>query len=211
MPGMLVSICGNEGSGKSTLIPWLAEELRSYDRYVVETREPGGTPMAEKIREILLWNEDEVMHPDTELLLVYAARSQHYRNLIIPVIENDGILISDRFNDSSRALQGFGRGMSQERIKIISDFVLDGFLPKLTILLDLPVELGASRAAARGKLDRFEKEGVEFFTNVRKGFLQMAKEEPARFRVIDASVSLEEVKDQVRRIIPEILSLHRPT
>lgn len=208
MAGVAVAWSGNEGSGKSTTIHWLAEELRLLGCEVVVSREPGGTPLAERIRDVLLWSEEEMMHQDTELLLMYASRAQHYNNLVLPALKANKIVLLDRWECSSFALQGAGRGMPRERIQAISKFVLDGYVPDLTILLDLPVEVGASRASARGRLDRFEKEGRDFFERVRLEFLDQAATYPERYRTIDASLSLDEVKAQIKRLIPEILALH---
>lgn len=210
MKGVLVSCEGVEGAGKSSTLRHLAKYLRFLGADVVVTREPGGTPLAEEIRKALLWgqNDNEVMHPDTELLLVYASRAQHYRTLVKPALDNCRIVLTDRWADSSRCLQSATGSVPLERWHIINDYVLDGFKPDLTLLFDLPVSVGASRAKKRGKLDYFEKKGPEFHERVRAGFLEIAREEPDRFRLIDADKPRKNVREQVKALIPEILRLH---
>ena len=206
----MVSLEGIEGSTKSTQIKHLADELMSLGIDVVVTREPGGTPLAEEKRKALLWgqHDDEAMHPDTELLLVYASRAQHFRTLIEPSLARGCVTLVDRFHHSSKALQHFGSGIPLDRWNTINDFVLDGFEPDLTLLLDVPVSVGAERAKKRGKLDYFEKKGPAFHERVRAGYLAMAMENPNRFRMIDANQTEDNVREQVRALIPEILRLH---
>lgn len=207
----MVSFEGGEGAGKSSTLRHLARYLRFFGADVVVTREPGGTPLAEEIRKALLWgqSDSEVMHPDTELLLVYASRAQHYRTLVKPALENCRVVLTDRWGDSSRILQSFAGGMPLERWNIINDYVLDGFKPDLTLLFDLPVSVGAARAKKRGELDHFEKKGPAFHERVRAGYLELAKEDPARFRMIDATQPRKNVREQVKAMIPEILRLHQ--
>lgn len=210
MKGILITLEGIEGAGKSLICKGLLSDINSLGLDVVVSREPGGTPLAEEIRKVLLWGQSdtEVMHPDTELLLVYASRAQHYQTLVKPALDRQAICLLDRFQDSAFAMQGHGSGMPEDRISTINDFVLGGFKPDLTLLFDLPVSVGASRIKSREKLDFFEKKGPEFHERVRAGYLEMAKREPGRFRLIDASQSEECVREQVRAIIPEILRLH---
>lgn len=210
MKGVLVSFEGGEATGKSSRIRELGDYLLALGLEVVVTREPGGTPLAEEIRRALLWgqNDNETMHPDTELLLVYASRAQHYRNLIEPALARGAICLTDRFADSSRMLQSYAGGIPLERWRTINDFVLEGFKPNMTLLFDLPVSVSATRATKRGKLDFFEKKGSEFHEKVREGYLRMASQEPDRFRLIDASQSEDQVRDQVISHVPEIIRLH---
>lgn len=211
MKGILLNCEGIEGAGKSSVIKHLARYLRFFGVDVVVTREPGGTPLAEEIRKALLWGQtdNEVMHPDTELLLVYASRAQHYRTLVKPALERGCLVLTDRWADSSRCLQSEAGVVPLDRWNIINDYVLDGFKPDMTLLFDLPVSVGAARAKNRGKLDYFEKKGPEFHERVRAGYLQIAKEEPGRFRMIDADRPRKHVREQVKALIPEILRLYR--
>lgn len=211
MKGILINCEGIEGGGKSSQIKHLARYLRFMGVDVLVTREPGGTPLAEEIRKALLWgqNDTEIMHPDTEILLVYASRAQHFRTLVKPALERGCVVLTDRWADSSLCLQVHGGGIPRERWDIINDYVLDGFKPDLTLLFDLPVSVGAGRAKKRGKLDYFEKKGPDFHERVRAGYLEMASKEPERFRMIDANQPRKNVREQVKAMIPEILRLHQ--
>jgi len=160
--GLFITLEGPEGAGKSTNREYLAERLRAAGIEVVLTREPGGTPLAERIREVLLAPVDEVMNPDTELLLVFAARAQHLAEVIRPALARGAVVLCDRFTDSTYAYQGGGRGLSLERIAALETFVQGDLRPDLTLIFDLPVEVGLARASARGRLDRFELEGRTF-------------------------------------------------
>lgn len=211
MKGVLLSFEGSDGAGKTRAIKGLARYLRLLGIDVVVTREPGGTPLAEEIRRALLWgqSDDETMHPDTELLLVYASRAQHYRSLIQPALAENRLVLTDRWADSSKILQCKAGGTPFDRWSIINDYVLGDFKPDLTFLFDLPVSVGQARATKRGKLDYFEKKGTAYYERVREGYLELAMEEPERFRVIDANQTRKVVRDQIRALIPEILRLHR--
>jgi dTMP kinase len=171
---LFITLEGPEGAGKSTNREYLAERLRAAGIEVVLTREPGGTPLAERIREVLLAPVDEVMNPDTELLLVFAARAQHLAEVIRPALARGAVVLCDRFTDSTYAYQGGGRGLSLERIATLETFVQGDLRPDLTLIFDLPVEVGLARASARGRLDRFELEGRTFFDAVRSAFLTRA-------------------------------------
>ncbi|MNP35365.1 Thymidylate kinase [compost metagenome] len=176
---------------------------------MVLTREPGGTPLAERIRELLLAPSDEPMNADTELLLVFAARAQHLAQVIHPALARGAVVLCDRFTDATYAYQGGGRGLSQERIATLETFVQGQLRPDLTLVFDLPVEVGLARASARGRLDRFEQEGRVFFDAVRNAYLARASAQPARYRLIDAALPLAQVQQSLDKLLPEILELSR--
>lgn len=205
MSGLFITLEGPEGAGKSTNREYLAERLREQGIEVVLSREPGGTPLAERIRELLLAPSDEIMDSDTELLLVFAARAQHLAQVIRPALARGAVVLCDRFTDATYAYQGGGRGLSEARIAELERFVQGELRPNLTLVFDLPVEIGLSRAAARGRLDRFEQEGRAFFDAVRHTYLQRAQAAPARYRVLDAAQSLEAVQRAIDALLPEIL------
>ncbi len=209
MTGLFITLEGPEGAGKSTNREYLAERLRNAGIDVVLTREPGGTPLAERIRELLLAPSDEAMCADTELLLVFAARAQHLAEVIRPALARGAVVLCDRVTDATYASQGGGRGLSQERIACLETFVHGSLRPDLTLIFDLPIEVGMARASARGRLDRFEQEGRTFFDAVRSTYLKRAEAEPARYRLVDAAQSLENVQLQLDALLPELLDLHR--
>lgn len=205
MKGLFVTLEGPEGAGKSTNREYLAERLRACGVDVVLTREPGGTPLAERIRELLLTPADEPMAVDTELLLVFAARAQHLAQVIRPALERGAVVLCDRFTDATYAYQGGGRGLSIARIAQLEAFVQGELRPDLTLIFDLPVEVGLARAAARGRLDRFEQEGLRFFESVRRAYLERAKAAPSRYRIIDAGQPLNVVQQDVQALIPDLM------
>ena len=204
--GLFITIEGIEGVGKSTNLDVLVSTLQAAGIRVEVTREPGGTPLAEDIRDLLVRQSDEPMPEIAELLLVFAARSLHVNNVIIPALEAGTWVVSDRFTDSSRAYQGGGRGIPMETINRLADWVHGDVRPDLTILLDAPVDIGMQRAGRRGKLDRFEEERQDFFQRVRACYLQLAEEEPDRFVVVDTTGPLEAVKQQVAAIGEQIIN-----
>ncbi|WP_043310027.1 dTMP kinase [Pseudomonas sp. ML96] len=209
MSGLFITLEGPEGAGKSTNREYLAARLREQGVEVVLSREPGGTPLAERIRELLLAPSDETMDSDTELLLVFAARAQHLAQVIRPALARGAVVLCDRFTDATYAYQGGGRGLGEARIAELERFVQGELRPDLTLVFDLPVEIGLSRAAARGRLDRFEQEGRGFFEAVRQTYLQRAAAAPARYRVLDAAQSLESVQRSIDVLLPEILERFR--
>ena len=209
MTGLFITLEGPEGAGKSTNREYLAARLRAEGIDVVLTREPGGTPLAERIRDLLLAPSDESMHADTELLLVFAARAQHLAQVIRPALARGAVVLCDRFTDATYAYQGGGRGLSHERIATLEDFVQGQLRPDLTLVFDLPVEIGLARASARGQLDRFEQEGRAFFEAVRDTYLNRAKAAPGRYRLVDAALSLSEVQQSLDALLPELLELYR--
>lgn len=205
MSGLFITLEGPEGAGKSTNREYLAEGLRTGGREVVLTREPGGTPLAERIRELLLAPSSEPMAVDTELLLVFAARAQHLAGVIRPALARGAVVLCDRFTDASYAYQGGGRGVPEARIASLENFVQGDLRPDLTLVFDLPVEVGLARAAARGRLDRFEQEGRAFFEAVRQAYLRRAASDPARYRVVDAGRPLAEVQRSLDALLPQLL------
>lgn len=184
---MFISFEGTEGVGKTTLIRRLFEYFQRQGKDVVLTREPGGTPLAEQIRSLLLSvNHDEKMSNDTELLLMYAARAQHIEAVILPALGAGKIVLCDRFIDSSFAYQCAGRGLSRDKLQLLNEnFVAQ--MPDLTFWLDAPIELGMTRARERGALDRFEQEKVTFFESVRSGFAEIHARDPERMKRLDAT------------------------
>lgn len=209
MSGLFITLEGPEGAGKSTNRDYLAERLESAGCEVLLTREPGGTPLAERIRELLLEPSAEPMAADTELLLVFAARAQHLAQIIRPALAAGQVVLCDRFTDATYAYQGGGRGLSQERIALLENFVQDSLRPDLTLVFDLPVEIGLARAAARGRLDRFEQEAQGFFEAVRQTYLARARLVPERYRLLDAAQPLGAVQAQLDRLLPELLERAR--
>ena len=209
MTGLFITLEGPEGAGKSTNREYLAERLREQGIDVLLTREPGGTPLAERIRELLLDPSDESMAADTELLLVFAARAQHLQQVIRPALARGCVVLCDRFTDATYAYQGGGRGLSVERIAQLEQFVQGELHPDLTLIFDLPVEIGLARAAARGRLDRFEQEGRGFFEAVREAYLQRAAQAPQRYRVLDAGQSLAQVQADIDILLPSLLEACR--
>ncbi|WP_217476856.1 dTMP kinase [Stutzerimonas stutzeri] len=205
MTGLFISLEGPEGAGKSTNRDYLAQRLREHGLDVVLTREPGGTPLAERIRELLLTPASEPMCSDTELLLVFAARAQHLAQVIRPALARGALVLCDRFTDATYAYQGGGRGLAFQRIEQLEQFVQGEMRPDLTLIFDLPVEVGLARAAARGRLDRFEQEGLEFFEAVRNAYLERARQVPQRYRIIDAGQSLTAVQADLDGLLHEIL------
>jgi len=205
--GRLITLEGIEGAGKSSHMQFIAEKLQQTGKEILLTREPGGTDLGEGIRALLLTKNEEVMFEDTELLLMFAARAQHVQQLILPAMAEGKMVICDRFTDSSYAYQGGGRGISIERIRQLEAWLfsvgLSGFKPDLTLLLDLSVETGLSRARTRGEADRFEIETVNFFQNARDTFLSIAQNEPDRVKVIDAEQQLETVQSSILEVLVE--------
>jgi dTMP kinase len=203
--GKFITIEGIEGVGKSTNIDYLAGIIEANGYPVMKTREPGGTPIAERIRNILKEHGDEPLPDVAELLLMFAARSINVNNAIQPALSNGTWVISDRFTDSTRAYQGGGRGFPRDSIEWLAAFVHGDLQPDLTILLDAPVEIAMQRADRRGDPDRFEVERAEFFDRIRQSYLQLAESEPGRFVVVDCSLDLEAVQAAISEIAAALL------
>jgi dTMP kinase len=203
--GLFVTLEGGEGAGKTTCIPYVQALLEKPGREVLLTREPGGTELGERIRELLLTPGQGEIHENTELLLMFAARAQHLQTVILPAIEQGKIVLCDRFTDATYAYQGGGRQISNERIAVLEQWVQQGRQPDMTILFDIPVDQGLARANQRSDPDRFEQEDIDFFERVRQAYLAAAKAQPQRIKVIDASRSLDEVKQQLDDVIAAFL------
>lgn len=198
--GKFISIDGVEGAGKSTQIDFIRQYLKDKGINVVLTREPGGTEIGEKIRALLL-NADASMHAQTELLLMFAARNEHIHSKILPVLEQGDWVLSDRFMDASYAYQGGGRGLDIERIAQLEGWVLQGFTPDMTLLLDVPVEIGMQRVESRGEKDRIEQENIDFFNRVREAYITRSEQYPQRIKCIDASQSADNTSSQIQAIL----------
>ena len=201
MRGRFITIEGGEGAGKSTMMSRVANWLESTGHRVVRTREPGGTDLAEKLREILLDRNNISLSDRAELLLVFAARAQHLDELIRPALARGDWVLCDRFTDATWAYQGGGRGLPRDEIASLETLVHGDLQPDLTLLLDLPVELGMKRAARRSQADRFEQESALFFKQVRDAYLERAEAAPERFAVIDASRNMDEVWSQIDSVL----------
>lgn len=196
-----ITLEGGEGAGKSTSLAFIRRYFEEKQLPLRVTREPGGTPLAEEIRELLLQKREESVAPDAELLLIFAARAQHIAETIRPALQRGDWVLCDRFTDATYAYQGGGRGLSLARIAELESLVQGELRPGITLLLDLPVAQGMARAAARSEKDRFESEQQEFFERVRQAYRDRAVADPQRFRVIDASRSLPEVEASIRQVL----------
>ncbi|QAB14902.1 dTMP kinase [Hydrogenovibrio thermophilus] len=210
-PGQFITLEGTEGAGKSTNLMFIEQWLRDRDIDVVVTREPGGTAIGEAVRHILLDKQYGEMTPDTELLLMFAARNQHLQEKILPALAAGQWVISDRFTDATYAYQGGARGLPFKRIAEIEQWVQKGRFPDRTFVFDLPIEEGMKRVAARAELsgqhiDRFEQEKIDFFEKVRATYLIRAEEAPERYTVLDAQQPLEAVQAQLQAALMSMVS-----
>jgi dTMP kinase len=201
--GRFITVEGIEGVGKSTNLGFVANELRRAGHAVVETREPGGTGLGERIRELLLSPESRI-EPLTELLLMFAARAAHIDEIIRPALSSGKWVVCDRFTDASHAYQGGGRGLPSDAIETLARLVQGEVHPDLTLLLDAPLAISAERQAGRGRRDRFEQESAEFYQRVRKAYLELAAREPGRIRLINAARPLREVQEDIRQALAEL-------
>ncbi len=204
MQGKFLTIEGTEGVGKSTNLSFIKDRLESHGVEVIMTREPGGTPLAEELREILLANRGEAFDATAELLIIFAARAQHLNTVIRPALERGLWVLSDRFTDATYAYQGYGRGLSLDNISQLELLVQNKLHPDSTFILDIDVKLGLERASQRAELDRFENEKIAFFENVRKGYLDRVKANPARYHVINAGQSLVSVQAEIARVVDSL-------
>ncbi len=204
--GLFITLEGIEGAGKSTVARWVCEWLGQHAIRAILTREPGGTPLAERVRQIVLERGEERLSAVTETLLMFAARGIHLENLIRPALARGDCIVCDRFTDATRAYQGGGRGVDPAWIEALTGEVHGGLQPDCTLLLDLPVPTGLERARSRrtGAADRFEAEAQAFFERVRAAYLELARREPHRVRVIDASVPIEDVQRQVAAVLEQL-------
>ncbi|MBF5038068.1 dTMP kinase [Methylophilus sp. 13] len=198
MAGLFITLEGMDGAGKSTHIPIILELLQATGREVVSTREPGGTALGEELRALLLHRE---MHVETESLLMFAARAEHLQQVILPALQRDAIVLSDRFTDASYAYQCGARGLAMEKMQQLEQWVLGDLQPDLTLLFDVPVEVSLQRLAGARTPDKFEAQGAAFFERLRAQYLARAAQYPQRFRVIDANRPLLDVQQSVVEII----------
>jgi dTMP kinase len=201
--GTFITVEGGEGAGKTTMMDRMVEWLAARGRTVVRTREPGGTELAEKLREILLDKKTVGLSGQAELLLMFAARAQHLAELIRPALERGDTVLCDRFTDATWAYQGGGRGLPLDDIGALEALVHGDLQPDLTVLLDIPVAQGLRRASHRGETDRFEEESTGFFERVRRAYLARAAAAPERFAIVDASAGLEDVWAQVENVLQQ--------
>ena len=207
--GLFITIEGGEGVGKSTNIDFIAQRLKRQGISFILTREPGGTPLAEDIRQLLLTPGDEGVAENTELLLMFAARAQHIAEVIEPALAKGQWVVCDRFTDATFAYQGGGRGIPMTKIADLEQWVQGDLRPDFTVLLDASVEVGMSRASKRGALDRFEQEQKNFFESVRAAYLSLAEQYPDRYRVIDAAQALAQVQESLVTVIDEMIAAGR--
>lgn len=202
--GRFITLEGIEGVGKSSHVQALAEALRRQGRQVLATREPGGTPVADRIRALLLDPDGDAPAPDTELLMVFAARCEHLATRVRPALEHGQWVVCDRFTDATYAYQGGGRGIPRERIAALEDWVQGPLRPDRTVLLDAPVETALRRAQGRAPADRFERETAAFFERARAAYLERAAAEPERIRVVDATRAIEDVRADVCAAVDDL-------
>jgi len=200
MPGLFITLEGIDVAGKSTHLEWLVKYFNSRNRPALATREPGGTPLGDAVRTLLLRSEHPI-HPETEALLLFAARREHLVRVVVPTLAEGTIVVCDRFTDATFAYQGSGRGVSRDRLQAMEQWVQGDLQPDLTLFFDVPVDVGRQRAARERAPDRFERESAEFFQRVRAGYLDRAARAPMRFRIIDASRPLSEVQKELEQII----------
>ncbi|MDP1766541.1 MAG: dTMP kinase [Methylotenera sp.] len=198
MKPKFITLEGMDGAGKSTHISSIIEILKSRGREVVSTREPGGTTLGERLRELLL---HENMHAETETLLMFAARREHIASVIEPALMRGAYVLSDRFTDATYAYQCGAKGVAASKIQLLEQWVQGSLQPDITLLFDVPVEVSMERLTSARTPDKFERENADFFTRIRKAYLQRAKDNPARFRIIDANKPLDKVKKSVEDII----------
>ncbi len=202
--GKFITLEGTEGVGKTTNLTFIQQWLEQKKIPLTVTREPGGTPLAEELREMLLQKRDEPVDASAELLMIFAARAQHLNQVIRPALERGEWVLCDRFTDATFAYQGAGRGLSLAMIETLESLVQGQLRPDLTIVLDIDVETGLERASNRAALDRFESEEVDFFHRVRSGYQARVMRAPDRYRVVDAGQSLEDVQSDLAEVLASL-------
>jgi len=198
MTGKFITVEGIEGAGKTTCMQVVTDVIEQQGISAIHTREPGGTDLGEDLRNLLLGHKHTGMSDDAELLMMFAARAEHIAQKIKPALDEGNWVLCDRFTDATYAYQGYGRGISLEKISGLENWVQGELRPDLTLLMDLPVEMGMERAGKRSAPDRFESEAWDFFERIRQGYLSIAAEQSSRVKVIDASQDLHDVQEQVR-------------
>ncbi len=207
--GLLITLEGIEGCGKSTQTRLLGEFLRSEGYVTVETREPGGTPLAERIRSVMLDRPGEPVAPETEAFLIFAARRQHVSQVIEPALARGAIVLCDRFSDSTLAYQGYARGLNLSLLRSLDRLATDAITPHLTLLFDLPVARGLARRRSATVQNRLDRESLQFHRKVRAGFLDLAKQHPKRIKVVSAGSAQDTVARTVAHIVAPVLNTHR--
>jgi len=200
MAGLFITVEGIDGAGKTTHLQWLRDYFSRRGRNVVATREPGGTPLGEELRKLLLHSQ-YAMHPETEALLMFAARREHLERVILPALAAGQVVLCDRFTDATFAYQGWGRGVKLARLENLEQWVQGGRQPDLTLYFDVPVDLGQQRLGPGQQRDRFEREQADFFERVRAGYLDRAAHDPKRVRVIDAARSISDIQRALEDLI----------
>ncbi len=200
--GLFITLEGVDGAGKSSHIPQILTQLSATGREVISTREPGGTPLGESLRELLL---HEAMHPETESLLMFAARREHIASVIQPALTRNAIVLSDRFTDASFAYQAGAKGVAAHKLSVLEDWVQSGLQPDVTLLFDVPVEVSMARLANAREPDKFEREQADFFEKIRNTYLARAQAFPDRFYVIDSQQPFEKVQQDVQSVIAKVL------
>lgn len=203
--GLFISFEGVEGAGKTTNINYIAEKIEKAGYDIVLTREPGGTKLSEAIRELLISKDYPEMHINTELLMMFAARSEHLNQVILPAIKSGKWVLCDRFTDATYAYQGAGRGIAEATINTLENLVQGSLKPDYTFLFDLEAEIGLSRAKNRGETDRFEQQHIDFFNKVRNKYLEMAQNNTNRYRIVNAQYDLQTVQKQIDTLLSEII------
>jgi dTMP kinase len=206
MTGKFITVEGIEGAGKTTCMQVVTEVIEHQGINAIHTREPGGTDLGEDLRSLLLGHKHTGMSDDAELLMMFAARAEHIAQKIQPALDDGKWVLCDRFTDATYAYQGYGRGIPLEKIAGLENWVQGKLRPDLTLLMDLPVEVGMERAGKRSAPDRFESEAWDFFERIRQGYLSIAAEQPSRVKVIDASQDLPDVQAQVRVAIEDFVN-----
>jgi dTMP kinase len=206
---MFITLEGPEGSGKTTQLPKLADYLRKSGFDVLTTREPGGTSISEQIRTVLHNLENKEMNPRTEILLFQASRAQLVEQVIRPHLAKGGVVISDRYADSTLAYQGYGHQVDIEHLRVLVTFATGGLKPDLTILLDVDVEIGLRRKELKGEWNRLDAYNLEFHQRVRQGYIHLVRAEPQRWEVIDASQPPIQVQSEIRRVVTERLQINK--
>ncbi|HNH67801.1 MAG TPA: dTMP kinase [Nitrosomonas sp.] len=207
--GKFITLEGIDGAGKSTHLKWIANYLTNKGIRVLTTREPGGTELGESIRGLLL-DHRQIMHAETEALLMFAARREHLDKLILPALDQGNWVISDRFTDASYAYQGGGRGVSIDKLQILENWVQGQFQPDLTFYFDLSIEVARIRMQSIKIADRFEKEQNDFFHRVRAAYINRAKQFPERMQVLDASRSIDDITHQLEKVLQPLLIEQKP-
>jgi len=200
MAGLFITVEGIDGAGKTTHLTWLREHFEARRRNVVVTREPGGTALGEALRALLLRSERPA-HPETEALLMFAARREHLERVILPALQDEKVVLCDRFTDATFAYQGAGSGVSPERLEILEAWVQRGLQPDVTFFFDVPVTVGQQRMAAERERDRFERERADFFERVRAGYLERAARFPDRIHVIDSTPAIDVVRKSLEKVL----------